>query len=228
MLDTTRAFETPEGIELQLHVAGPVSRAAAFMVDFLIRGLIYVLCSWAFSVLGDLGMGLILISIFLIEWFYPVLFEVMRGATPGKSMFNLMVCQDNGTPVTWQSSIIRNLLRTADFLPAFYAAGLLSMFMNRDFKRLGDLVAGTVVVYRNDDIKRYEIDETKPRPLPQPLRLTEQRAVLNFAERSRHLSEARAAELADILQPLTGKRGLDAKVELIHFANWLQKGGDDK
>lgn len=226
MLDTTRAFETPEGIELQLHVAGPVVRAGAWLVDSLIRAALYLIVFMIFGVLGNIGTGLAMISVFLIEWFYPVFFEVLRGTTPGKKAFGLSVCHDNGTPIAWRTSILRNLLRVADFLPFGYGIGLICMLCNRDFKRLGDLAAGTLVIYRDDSDRIYRIPEQKPLALPQPLQLSEQRAILDFAERANSLSASRSAELAEILEPLTGQQGERGVKDLYRYANWLQKGGE--
>lgn len=226
MLDTTRSIETPEGVELQLHVAGPVVRACAWTVDVLIRTLIYASVSIALGIFGKLGLAVVLIMVFLLEWFYPVYFEVRTGYTPGKKIFNLLVCQDNGTPVSWQASVIRNLLRIADFLPFCYGFGLTSMLFSRDFKRLGDRAAGTLVVYQHDEARDYSIPDRRALALPQPLQLTEQRAILDFAERSSQLSGDRVKELAEILAEYTGKRGKRAVDTLFGYANWLQKGDD--
>lgn len=224
MLDTTRSIETPEGVELQLHVAGPVVRACAWTVDVLIRTSIYALISIVLGVFGKLGTAALLIMVFLLEWFYPVFFEIRSGYTPGKKLFNLIVCHDNGTPVSWQASVIRNLLRIADFLPVCYGFGLTSMLFSRDFKRLGDRAAGTLVVYQYQEDKDYSIPDYRMLALPQPLQLPEQRAVLDFAERSSQLSDERVKELADILADYTGKRGGQAVDALYGYANWLQKG----
>lgn len=227
MLDTIRAYETPEGIELQLHVAGPVSRAGAWLVDTFIRAVIYSILSFILSIFGKFGWGILLIAYFIIEWFYPVLFEVLKGYTPGKKMFNLWVCHDNGTPISWQASVVRNLLRVADFLPFFYGFGLVTMLMNRDFKRLGDIAAGTLVIYRDDSEKSYEIPDYKPMPLPQNLKLIEQQAILEFAERQRRLSQARSIELAELLEPLSSHTGEKCRDDLLHYANYIQKGGEE-
>lgn len=224
MLDTTRSIETPEGVELQLHVAGPVVRACAWTIDVLIRTLIYVLLSFVLGIFGKMGTAALLIMVFLLEWFYPVFFEIQSGYTPGKKLFNLIVCNDNGTPISWQASVIRNLLRLADFLPVCYGFGLTSMLFSREFKRLGDRVAGTLVVYQYQEDKDYSIPEHRTLALPQPLQLPEQRALLDFAERSSQLSEERTRELADILVEFTGKRGQPAVDALYGYANWLQKG----
>lgn len=86
--------------------------------------------------------------LFLLEWFYPIIFEVYRqGQTPGKKVMAIKVLQDNGIPVGWPTSLIRNLLRAVDFLPMMYGFGVVSMLIARNFRRLGDLAAGTLVVY---------------------------------------------------------------------------------
>ena len=229
MLDTAKTFETPEGIALELHVAGPVVRAVAWFIDALIRLGMYIGLSIALVNLGGLGKGVLLICFFLIEWFYPVFFEVMKqGATPGKKTMGIQVVHDNGTPVSWSSSIIRNLLRVADFAPAFYGFGLVAMLLNRDFKRLGDMAAGTIVIYkpkRADDVKL--VDE-KPVAPSRALSINEQRAVLEFSERSQLLSQERRVELADIVEPLTGKTGEEGIKILYQNAVWLHGSGQTR
>jgi uncharacterized RDD family membrane protein YckC len=150
MLDTIRKFEVPEGVDLELRLAGPVIRINAWLIDFIIRSVIQTVIYFVLIWFSSIGWGLILLEFLIIEFFYPVLFELHQGATPGKKILSLYVCHDDGTPVNWQSSMLRNLLRVADFLPFAYATGLITMLINRDFKRLGDLAAGTVVVYRGE------------------------------------------------------------------------------
>lgn len=225
MLDTTRAFETPEGIELELRVAGPVVRACAWFIDALIRLLIYTVIGIVLGVLDRTGAGIYAICAFLVEWFYPVVFEVYRGTTPGKKQFGLLVCHDDGTPISWQASMTRNMLRVADFLPFLYGFGLISMLCNRDFKRLGDLAAGTLVVYKSDAQHEYHIPPAKPLALPSPLKLEEQRAILDFAERTQQLSESRRQELATILQEYSGADTGQASDTLFRYANWIVHGG---
>jgi uncharacterized RDD family membrane protein YckC len=205
-------------------LAGPVIRINAWLIDFIIRSTIQTAAYFVLIWLGSIGWGLILLTIFIVEWFYPVLFELYQGATPGKKMLNLYVCHDDGTPVNWQSSMLRNLLRVADFLPFAYALGLLSMFINNDFKRLGDIAAGTVVVYRNTKDTKINIPNEDPSPLPVPLTITEQRSILDFAERYDYLSIPRQQELSNILNHLTQKQDEDSVKELHKYANWLLKG----
>jgi len=184
MLDTYRSIETPEGVELGLWVAGPGVRALAWGFDALIRLGIYLGASIPLAFLGQAGVGLYLLLIFLVEWFYPVFFEVLRGgATPGKRRLGLQVLHDDGTPVGWSAATIRNLVRVADFLPVAYAAGLVTMLFHRDFKRLGDLAAGTVVAHLDEPFSPPRPEPGPATPPAAPLTLEEQRAVIEFAAR---------------------------------------------
>lgn len=222
MLDTYRPVETPEGVEIGLRVAGPVPRLFAAVADLAIRLGVYFVLSIPAGILGEGGIGLLLVAMFLMEWFYPVFFEVRRGgATPGKRRLGLLVLHRDGTPVGWMASIVRNLLRFADFLPAAYGFGIASMLIDRDFRRLGDLAAGTVVVHREPDLVGHRVP-TGPALRPAaPLDLDEQRAVLDFAERLGTWSEARAAELAGLAAPLTQATGVEGVKSLLGIANWL-------
>lgn len=224
MLDTIRSYETPEGIALSLRIAGPVVRSCAWAIDMLIRAGLYLAIAIPFSFLGGLGFGLMLVLFFLIEWFYPVLFEMRQGATPGKKAMGLEVIQENGTPLSWSASLIRNLLRAADFLPFLYAAGLVSMLLSRNFQRLGDLAAGTLVVYRGGTVVRPVLPDVLPVHPPGHFSREEQRSLLEFAERAPQLSPARRVELAEILGDLSGKRGEPAVDELLAYASWLTQG----
>lgn len=224
MLDTSRHYETPEGIQLDIRIAGPVVRACAWSIDMLIRAGLYLAITMLFSFFGGLGVSIILIGIFLIEWFYPVLFELRSGATPGKRAMGLQVINDNGTPVSLSASLIRNLLRAADFLPFMYGFGLLSMLANREFKRLGDLAAGTLVVYREKAVERRALPRVTPERPPSGLGREEQRTLLEYAERCDSLSADRRVELAEILSPVTGVRGEGAVARLHAYASWLAQG----
>ncbi len=224
MLDTTRPVETPEGIELALRVAGPAVRALAWAIDFGIRIIISIILLFIFIGLGGFGIGILLIFIFLLEWFYPVLFEVyQQGATPGKRRMKIKVLHEIGTPVNWSASMIRNLLRTVDFLPFLYGFGLMTMLFNQDFKRIGDLAAGTVVVYDEELLLggKAGIPDEPPLTMPVTLGLEEQQAIINFADRAQQLSKERSIELANIVSPLTGETGEAAIKHLYQLANGL-------
>jgi uncharacterized RDD family membrane protein YckC len=203
-LDTRYQVETPEGIDLPLRPAGLMSRAMAFAIDLGVRGLILGVLFLALAFLGKLGMGLGSILMFLISWWYMVLFEVLnQGRSPGKMLMGLRVVQDDGTPIGWGPSLTRNLLRFADMLPFGYFLGALSCLQHPTFKRLGDLAAGTLVIYRERSLTRPALPEAEPKRAPFALKLNEQRAILGFAERQGQLSRERTQELAAILaQPL--------------------------
>jgi uncharacterized RDD family membrane protein YckC len=175
----------------------------------------------AFGALAGVGTGLYLIGLFALIWFYPVFFEVRaHGQTPGKRLLGLRVLQENGTPVGWSASVLRNFLLVADFLPLLYLAGLVSMISDPSFRRLGDLAAGTLVVYA--DAPRAQltpIPDVTPLAPPFPLTIEEQAAVVAFAERAASLSAERAAEIAAIPRSLAGDD--DPRARLIAQAAYL-------
>jgi uncharacterized RDD family membrane protein YckC len=224
MLDTTRRVATPEGIELTLHLAGPVPRAAAWAIDLALRIAIVVAASFVFLQLGRAGWGVVLLTAFFVEWLLPAWLEAAwRGQTPGKRVMGLMVLNDDGTPVRWPAALTRNLLRAADFLPVLYGLGLVAMLMNRDFKRLGDLAAGTVVVYQQERrAAAKKIPEAPAVVPPIALQLPEQRALLELAERSTTLTKERVEELAELPTPLVANLdGARAAARLIGMANYI-------
>jgi uncharacterized RDD family membrane protein YckC len=203
-LDTRYQVETPEGIDLPLRPAGLMVRALAFSIDLGLRGLILGVLFIVLAFLGKLGAGLGSILLFGVSWWYMVLFEVLnQGRSPGKQWMGLRVVHDDGTPIGWSASLLRNLLRFVDLLPFGYFLGAISCLQHPSFKRLGDLAAGTLVIYREQPLTRPQLPDVQPRRPAFALTLPEQRAILGFAERQGELSEARSHELASILaQPL--------------------------
>ena len=221
-LDTLYEIETPEGIDLTARVAGPVPRILAYTVDLFYRSLILLVLGIAVTVAGNAGVGIWLLVSFLLEWFYPVVFEVLRGGqTPGKRAFSIAVVNDNLTPIGWGPSIMRNLLRFADFLPFGYCAGIISMTCSRDFQRLGDHAAGTLVVHRDQTAAAATLPPATPLAPPRGLQLEDQQAIVSLSERSAELSRARQQELADLLQPITGRAGEDGLNRLHGIGRWL-------
>ncbi|BBP72533.1 RDD family protein [Pseudomonas sp. Seg1] len=203
-LDTRHQVETPEGIDLPLRPAGLMVRAVAFTIDLGLRGLIMGALFIVLAFLGKLGMGLGSLLLFAISWWYMVLFEVLRqGRSPGKQWMGLRVVHDDGTPIGWSASLLRNLLRFVDLLPFGYFLGAISCLQHPTFKRLGDIAAGTLVVYSEQPVSRPQLPAAEPRRAPIALTLSEQRALLGFAERQAELTPARVNELAALLaQPL--------------------------
>ena len=224
MIDTLHPVSLPEGVEITLRLAGPLARARAWMFDTALRMVITLSMPALFGWLGPAGTGFMLIMMFVLWELYPIAFEVLwNGATPGKRLCNLAVVNADGTPVGWPASILRNVLRWADMLPIGYAVGLASMLLDSQFRRLGDLAAGTVVIHR-DHVTATTRSAAAAQPIAPPVALTplEQRAVLDFAERRRGWSDERAAELAEIAEPLVrGARGEGAVARLEGIAAHL-------
>jgi uncharacterized RDD family membrane protein YckC len=223
MLDTTYRVSTPEGVELALRLAGPVPRALAWLIDLAWRVALYMALATALLPLGDVGAGLLLISMFVLEWLAPAWFEVVfDGATPGKKALGIRVLREDGAPVDVAAALTRNLLRAADFLPLLYFGGLVAMLASSRFQRLGDRVAGTIVVHVDPKAAPMRVPDAPPLPPPPGLRLEDKRVVLDYAERSARLVPARAEELATIPRTLTGEMGpARAQAQLVAYANHL-------
>ncbi len=145
---------TPEGVTLEVALAGVGSRFAAGVLDQLLRFAIL----GALAILqGVIGVGeatsggvllaSVLVGAFLVHFAYDVLFETLAsGRTPGKRWTGLRVVKIGGAPVGFVASALRNILRIVDALPGFYLVGMLAVFFTRNNQRLGDLAAGTIVV----------------------------------------------------------------------------------
>lgn len=222
MIDTLHEVETPEGVTLQLRVAGVVARSVAWLIDFAVRFSVVWVSMVLLGVLEGAGSGIILVLLFVVYWFYPILFEALNdGRTIGKRVMGLRVLHESGAPVGWTAAIVRNLLRVVDMFPAFYGFGLTSMMLDDRFRRLGDIVAGTVVVY--DPAPPGESRRAAQAPLPVPLSLVlEDQLVLQaFSERADWLTVERQQELAGLLRPLTRSEGQQAVDRLHAHANWL-------
>jgi uncharacterized RDD family membrane protein YckC len=207
-LDTLVSAETPEGILLELRPAGLTARCYAFLLDLLVRLVVIYMFEIAAARAGGIGIALNLILIFALEWLYPVAFELTRwGATPGKRSLGLRVIMDNGLPVTPAASLTRNLLRAADFLPFFYGCAVMSMLLRRDFKRLGDLAAATLVVYQPRPAARIAGDEFAPLAPTIAVPPRDQAAVIALAARAPRLTAARVDELAALAASVSGDAG---------------------
>ena len=151
------SISTPDHIELNFELAGPGSRAMAIILDTLFLAVLSIALVLGFIASGasflDLGtapwmFALLIAGIFLIQTGYFILFEAwMQGQTPGKRICGLRVVRDNGLPIGWRESLIRNLLRTVDVMPpTSYMVGGIAVMLNDHGKRLGDMAAGTMVV----------------------------------------------------------------------------------
>jgi uncharacterized RDD family membrane protein YckC len=163
---------TPEGVEVEMTLAGIGSRFIAAVIDSAIKFAIMVALIIALFGLtglsGDIeaesdaalvGLAVLFVVSFLINFGYDVLFETLAsGRTPGKQWTGLRVVKVGGSSVGFMSSAVRNLLRFVDMLPSAYAIGLIAMLVTKRNQRIGDIAAGTVVV--------RERRHTVPTPAP--------------------------------------------------------------
>lgn len=208
VLDTAVAAETPEGILLELRPAGLSARFYALLIDWFIRLIAAYVVAIVTGFMGGFGVGFWLIFYFLLEWFYPVLFELSRsGATPGKRTVGIKVVMDDGLPITPAASLTRNLLRVADFLPFGFGAGLVSILLRRDCKRLGDLAAGTLVVHQPRKPPAVRLDGVAPVAPALSLAPRDQAALVALAARAPTLTAERLDELAAIAAAASGDAG---------------------
>jgi hypothetical protein len=154
-----------------------------------------------------------------------VVFELSRwGATPGKRVMGIKVVMDNGLPITPAASITRNLLRAADFMPALYGFALISMLFRPDFKRLGDIAANTLVVYRAPATPRVNLTDLEPLAPSAPLQPAEQAAVMALAARASRLTPERLDELAALAAWVSGdagRSGPEVTRRVLAVAQWL-------
>ena len=150
VVDLSLRVETPENIVLTYTLAGPMLRAAAYMIDFAIRAAVLgalamvLLCSAMIT--PHFAIGTLMILLFLSSWFYYTLFEAYwNGRTPGKYVMGLRVVKEKGYPITFLAAFGRNLARVVDAI-GFYTVGFVVMLLSPRFQRLGDWLAQTVVV----------------------------------------------------------------------------------
>jgi uncharacterized RDD family membrane protein YckC len=223
LLDTRYRVEIPGGIHLEAQVVGPIPRILAFTIDLVIRGVVLAVLSIASIPLGmgGVGGGFFLKILFVVEWLYPVLFELLaRGQTPGKRLLGIAVVNDDLSPVTLGTSLIRNLLRTIDFLPMFYLAGIVTMLSNRRFQRLGDLAAGTQEISISKSAQTAAVEDILPLAPATRLLRSEQTSIVEFLQRSSQLSQPRQQELAAILEGITHQKGEDGVERLRRHGAW--------
>ncbi|PRP91705.1 RDD family protein [Enhygromyxa salina] len=220
-LDTTAQVETPEHIRFDYPLAGPTRRALAYLIDLLIRGgvllvvgVVVMLVDTATG-LDGMSIGALFVFYFVLDWFYYVLFEtIWSGRSPGKRALKLRVVGQDGHSLTVLDSVLRNLLRAADFLPFGYSVGLVVMARDPMFRRLGDMVAGTVVVVE-DPGRISERLHLHPPPTPAeleamparpPVSRQELDAIELLLRRRGTLAPLRELELAELLAPLLAER----------------------
>jgi len=213
----------PEGIDLQMVLAGAASRFIAGSVDLAIELLLIFLAAFVFLglVKGGVGTALFAMAAFVALYLYNVLFEVLAaGRTPGKRFSHLRVVRGGGAPVDLPASAIRNLVRLLDALPGAYLVGILSILLTKRNQRLGDLAAGTLVI-RELPSGRPREDAPPSAGLPatvgwdvSAVEREELAVVRRFLERRSELDARARGELASRLEQGLRKKVAGVPVDL--------------
>src|SRR5215471_544122 len=236
MLDDELIVETPERVELHFILASVGNRFLAAALDHIIQAFLLGLIILSFgaaagwsrvSSLGVWAAALMILAVFTIYWGYFVFFEaIWSGQTPGKRAMKLRVIREDGRPVRFFEVFVRNLLRLfVDFMPPpSYAIGVVSIVFSSQSKRIGDFVAGTVVIKERsseapslEEITRvFEAESARAAAASPAIRTdvglldpAELRAVQAFLRRRFDLSPSNRASLAlRIAGPLAGRLGI--------------------
>jgi uncharacterized RDD family membrane protein YckC len=177
-VSTDLVIETPENVLLTYRLAGPAVRLLAYLLDLMFRiaivvGAVFLVGRFGGLISAGITTGLLFVLVFFVDWAYFGLSEgYFRGKTIGKHLFGLRVIQEEGYPITFWGAQLRNIVRAADSLPPFlflpsYGAGFVTMLVAGKFRRLGDLVARTVVIEeRRVSVPREPVILAKIEPLP--------------------------------------------------------------
>ena len=147
-------IDTPEGVPLDLTLAGVGSRFASALLDYILQFIILVALALVLRYGAGFSPGSSSVSaafwvlgFFAVFWGYDVAFEVLNsGRTPGKAANGLRVVRESGAPVTFGPSAVRNVIRIIDLLPGTYLVGITSILLTKRNQRVGDLAAGTLVI----------------------------------------------------------------------------------
>jgi uncharacterized RDD family membrane protein YckC len=150
LVDDRMAIATPEGVDVEMVLAGLGSRFLARLLDLFIQALCIIALAFVVGAVGDgesgLSLAVFLVGLFCVIWVYDVAFETLAsGRTPGKRAAGIRVVGLHGEPVTFRASAVRNILRIIDIVLLFLPAAISILVTHRN-QRLGDLAAGTVVV----------------------------------------------------------------------------------
>ncbi|MHB8879345.1 MAG: RDD family protein, partial [Myxococcaceae bacterium] len=158
---------TPERVALALPVAGIGYRSIAYLVDVAMLFVFWLVAYFLFSLtaidplalvqgMSGLTTALVILGWFATQWLFWTVSEVFwNGQTPGKRLLRIRVVREDGGPVGFFESAVRNLCRVIDFVPVAYAAGLTTMLVTKQNRRLGDLLAGTLLIRE----ERFDLDK---------------------------------------------------------------------
>ncbi len=189
---------TPENVTFGYEVAGIGSRFIGALVDTFIIVVLLLLANLLVAVvlgyvaddggfrgdfeadpgwLAGLVIALYALFNFAIIWGYYIFFELgWHGQTPGKRLAGTRVVRLDGSGAGFLEVAIRNLVRIVDFMPFAYAVGFVTMFFNRNARRLGDFAAGTLVIRQQREIRLDQLGHSSQQAFP-PLGATPANAV---------------------------------------------------
>src|SRR2546428_4264883 len=225
-------IETPDHVVLRYQLAGAGNRGFAAILDFLVAFLFIFGMGFVFDqfverspALGSSAGWLALVDL-LIAWSYFIFLEwLWNGQTLGKRVFGLRVITEDGEPAPFVAVLVRNIVRTVDFLPVLYGVGLVAIIVSPRYQRLGDLAAGTFVVRAPrprrswSALRTQTAPSTAPAPTLRALPGEAQRLVREFMLREKKLTPAArvavARDIAARLRPLVPQLEILDDVELI-------------
>ena len=232
-------IDTPEQVHLEFVLAGIGSRFMAVFLDMLIQVVLYF-------VLGIILFGLLALDsfsksrsmwvlavgffvIFCIHWGYYAAFEIFwQGQTPGKRWAGIRVIKESGRPINALEAITRNLMRVVDLFPGFYGFGVVTMMLNRKSRRLGDFVAGTIVVHETSERETpvfFNTADSSQFSFPQATRLTLQEVELIETFLARRLDippEVRLHSAIRITEMVSTRMGIDSGMRPPDNENFLE------
>ena len=225
VLDTVVAAETPEGILLELSPAGLSARFYAFALDWVIRLAILYAVAIVAALMAGLGAALMLILLFVLEWFYPVIFELtLSGATPGKRVVRAQGgdgqrAADHAGRVDYAESAAHRRLSSFPLRLCHRQHA-----DRRDCKRLGDIAAATMVVHEARAVPRITLNTIVPVVPVRPLTPENEAAIVALAARANRMTAERLDELAALAASVSGdagRSGPDVTRRVLGVAQWV-------
>ena len=232
-------IDTPEQVHLEFVLAGIGSRFMALFLDSLIQSALFFVLFWvavglslasSFSKTKTLwAAAAVILASFCITWGYYTAFEILwKGQTPGKRWAGIRVIKESGRPINAFEAITRNLMRVVDLFPGFYGFGVVTMMLNSKNRRLGDFVAGTIVVHETSEREStvfFNTHDSTQYSFPQAAQLTLQEVELIEAFLARRLdipSQVRLHSAMRITEMVSTRLRIDSGMRPPDNENFLE------